>query len=47
MSQSKTRSITTNGQLTIPKSLREKYGEDYKVVDDEGGIRLVPLKPAE
>lgn len=37
--------ITSNGQVTIPKNLRDKYGldeyTDIKFIDDGNAIRIV------
>jgi len=34
---------TDNGRVYIPKHLREKYGERYKIVDSGDGLLLVPV----
>ena len=31
------------GRLTLPKELRERYGDHYHVVDLHDGIKLVPV----
>ena len=31
------------GRLTLPKELRERYGDHYHVVDLHDGIKLVPI----
>lgn len=34
---------TDNGRVYIPKHLREKYGERYKIVDSGDGLLLIPV----
>lgn len=34
--------LDDRGRLTIPKSLREKFGDEYHVVALHDGIKLVP-----
>lgn len=34
--------LDDRGRLTIPKSLREQFGEEYHVVALHDGIKLVP-----
>ncbi len=31
------------GRVTIPKDVRERYGDEYRLVELEGGIKLVPI----
>lgn len=35
--------IDDRGRLTLPKELRERYGDRYHVVDLHDGIKLVPI----
>jgi bifunctional DNA-binding transcriptional regulator/antitoxin component of YhaV-PrlF toxin-antitoxin module len=35
--------LDDRGRLTIPKELRERYGDRYYVVELEDGIKLVPV----
>ena len=34
---------TDNGRVYIPKHLREKYGERYRIIDSGDGLLLVPV----
>lgn len=34
---------TDNGRVYIPKRLREKYGDRYRIVDSGDGLFLVPV----
>ena len=38
--------ITTDerGRITIPKDLRDRFGDQYRVVELDDGIKLVPLE---
>ena len=31
------------GRVTIPKAVRERYGEQYRLVELDSGIKLVPI----
>ncbi|WP_152041161.1 AbrB/MazE/SpoVT family DNA-binding domain-containing protein [Salinigranum salinum] len=31
------------GRLTIPKDVRERYGEEFRLVELDSGIKLVPI----
>lgn len=35
--------LDERGRVTIPKSLREEYGDRYWIVEGPGGIRLIPI----
>lgn len=37
--------ITTDerGRITIPKAVRERFGERYRLVELEDGIKLMPV----
>ncbi|GAA0527177.1 hypothetical protein SAMN04488066_1145 [Halorubrum aquaticum] len=35
--------LDDRGRLTLPKELRERYGERYHVVDLHDGIKLIPI----
>ncbi|MFC7058538.1 AbrB/MazE/SpoVT family DNA-binding domain-containing protein [Halovenus salina] len=32
------------GRLTLPKEVRERYGERYRIVQLHDGIKLVPIE---
>lgn len=32
------------GRLTLPKELRERYGEHYHIIQLHDGIKLVPIE---
>ena len=34
--------LDDRGRLTLPKEIRERYGEHYHVVDLHDGIKLIP-----
>ena len=36
-----------NGRITLPKPLRERYGETYEITEEDDTIKLVPLAPVE
>lgn len=36
-------SLDDRGRLTLPKRLRERYGERYRIVEINDGIKLVPI----
>lgn len=36
-------SLDDRGRLTLPKELRERYGEHYQVVQLHDGIKLIPV----
>jgi len=31
------------GRLTLPKEIRERYGDHYRIVELHDGIKLVPI----
>ncbi|MFC6875068.1 AbrB/MazE/SpoVT family DNA-binding domain-containing protein [Halobellus marinus] len=35
--------LDDRGRLTLPRELRERYGDHYYVVDLHDGIKLVPI----
>lgn len=35
--------LDDRGRLTIPKELREQYGEQYRIVQLHDGIKLIPV----
>lgn len=35
--------LDDRGRLTLPKAVREQYGEQYRVVQLHDGIKLVPI----
>lgn len=35
--------LDDRGRLTLPKELRERYGDHYRVIDLHDGIKLVPV----
>lgn len=37
--------VTTDkrGRVTIPKNVRERFGEEYRLVELRDGIKLVPI----
>lgn len=32
------------GRLTLPKEIRERYGERYRIVQLHDGIKLIPIE---
>ena len=36
-------SLDDRGRLTLPKELREQYGDQYRVVRLHDGIKLIPV----
>ena len=46
--QEKPVKVTNNGMITIPASLRKKYdlkdGDKVLVLEDEGSLRIVPIR---
>lgn len=36
--------LDDRGRLTLPKELRERHGDRYKVVELHDGIKLVPVE---
>lgn len=35
--------LDDRGRLTLPKELRERYGDRYRIVDLHDGIKLIPV----
>ena len=35
--------LDDRGRLTLPKEIRERYGDRYHVVDLHDGIKLIPI----
>lgn len=35
--------LDDRGRLTLPKELRERYGDRYHVVDVHEGVKLIPI----
>jgi bifunctional DNA-binding transcriptional regulator/antitoxin component of YhaV-PrlF toxin-antitoxin module len=35
--------VDDRGRVTIPKDIRERYGEQYRLVELDSGIKLVPI----
>ena len=35
--------LDDRGRLTLPKDLREQYGDHYRVVELHDGIKLIPV----
>jgi bifunctional DNA-binding transcriptional regulator/antitoxin component of YhaV-PrlF toxin-antitoxin module len=35
--------LDDRGRLTLPKEIRERYGDRYHVVDVHDGIKLIPV----
>ncbi|MBV0924736.1 AbrB/MazE/SpoVT family DNA-binding domain-containing protein [Halomicroarcula limicola] len=35
--------LDDRGRLTLPKEMRERYGEHYHVIDLHDGIKLIPI----
>ncbi|KYH24593.1 hypothetical protein HAPAU_35760 [Halalkalicoccus paucihalophilus] len=35
--------LDERGRLTLPKEIRERYGEHYHIVELHDGIKLVPV----
>lgn len=35
--------LDDRGRLTLPKEIRERYGDRYHVVDLRDGIKLIPV----
>lgn len=33
----------SRGRVTIPKAIRERFGERYRLVELEDGVKLVPI----
>jgi bifunctional DNA-binding transcriptional regulator/antitoxin component of YhaV-PrlF toxin-antitoxin module len=36
-------SVDDRGRVTIPKAVRERYGDEYRLVELDSGIKLVPI----
>ena len=34
--------LDKRGRLTLPKEIRERYGDQYHIVDVHDGVKLVP-----
>ena len=37
-------SLDSRGRLTLPKEIRERYGERYHIIQLHDGIKLVPIE---
>lgn len=37
-------SLDSRGRLTLPKEIRERYGERYYIVQLHDGIKLIPIE---
>ncbi|WP_132059466.1 AbrB/MazE/SpoVT family DNA-binding domain-containing protein [Halorussus amylolyticus] len=35
--------VDDRGRLTLPKEMRERYGDHYRVVEVRDGIKLIPV----
>jgi len=35
--------LDDRGRLTLPKELRERYGDRYRIVELHDGIKLIPI----
>lgn len=35
--------LDDRGRLTLPKKIRERYGERYQIVELHDGVKLVPV----
>lgn len=35
--------LDDRGRLTLPKTIRERYGDEYHIVQLESGIKLIPV----
>lgn len=35
--------LDDRGRLTLPKEMRERYGDHYRVVELHDGIKLIPV----
>ncbi|MFB6119372.1 AbrB/MazE/SpoVT family DNA-binding domain-containing protein [Halosegnis sp.] len=36
--------LDDRGRLTLPKELRERYGDQYRIIELHDGIKLVPIE---
>ncbi|MFB6159036.1 MAG: AbrB/MazE/SpoVT family DNA-binding domain-containing protein [Candidatus Nanohalobium sp.] len=36
-------SVDDQGRVYIPKSLREQYGDDFRIIDTKDGLVFMPL----
>lgn len=36
-------STDDRGRLTLPKELRERYGDRYRIVELHDGVKLIPI----
>lgn len=41
---SKTAETDDRGRIVIPRNIREKYGERYRIVELDDRVELIPLK---
>ncbi|WP_327052941.1 AbrB/MazE/SpoVT family DNA-binding domain-containing protein [Halomicrococcus gelatinilyticus] len=35
--------LDDRGRLTLPKEIRERYGDQYRIVELHDGIKLIPI----
>ncbi|ELZ45267.1 hypothetical protein C463_06587 [Halorubrum californiense DSM 19288] len=35
--------LDDRGRMTVPKELRERYGDRYRIVEVHDGIKLIPV----
>lgn len=35
--------LDDRGRLTLPKEVRERYGERYRIVELHDGVKLIPI----
>jgi len=40
------RQVAENGRVTVPKHLRDEYGDTYEFEDTGDGIKMIPLARA-
>lgn len=36
-------SLDDRGRLTLPKEIRERYGDQYRIVQLHDGVKLIPV----
>ena len=36
--------LDDRGRLTLPKDIREKYGDQYRIVELQDGVKLLPVE---